>query len=68
MKTWKEWLADESFNPTKDKSWAEWICKIQLDSWKQGMTDAALSCPGTVAGMRIANKILEERDRIQELE
>lgn len=40
MKTAEEWSMQTDFDGTRISP--EFIAKVQLDAWKQGMTDAAL--------------------------
>lgn len=64
MKTAEEWRAI-LFQMSPDSNFIDLISQIQLDAWKQGMTDAAMAIAGGTN--QDSNAILSLRDKRKEI-
>lgn len=67
MKSAEEWIKEDmpSLPDVAIQPYAKWVRAIQLDSWKQGMTDAAMLIAGGTN--HDSNAILKARDAKTEL-
>lgn len=69
MKSAEEWIKEDmpSLPDVAIQPYAKWVRAIQLDSWKQGMTDAANVAWEYKRASDAAEEILNARDFKTEL-